>query len=323
MSNINIKQSLQAESLKKLTVKVPGSSANLGPGFDTLAIALKIYCTVDFCILKENDPELPLISLRGASQGKELARDKSNLIYAMLAKYLNDEELLEKIRISIDSEIPLGRGLGSSAAAIASAAFASLLLAGSENCPERALEIAAEVEGHADNAAASIYGGLVITSFSSSAGRFIVRKIAFPADWACVLVVPPYQLATKKARAVLPSQVSRQDAVSNLQKLALLQAACQAGDVEAMKAALKDERLHEPYRAELVPELHELKKTTADLPVIGTVLSGAGPSVLNIVERKDASELLEALASWNQKRSSKCRILNLDVDEGGLNFSYE
>jgi homoserine kinase len=305
-----------------LTVRVPGSSANLGPGFDTLALACKIYCTLQICLLEKNDARIPLITLKGQSLA-ELPADRSNLIYTVLAGlWQNNLDLLQRVRITIDSEIPVGKGLGSSAAAITGALWAGCALRQQIPESQSILAKAAEIEGHADNASASLLGGLVVSAFSRGSHLPVTQKLPWPDEWATIISVPTCALSTKKSRSVLPDYYSRADAVHNLQKTAFLLSAVQNRDEEALSEAL-DDRMHEPYRIALVPQLAEIRKVVSDLPVIGCVLSGAGSSVLTIVHQKHRQQLLECLRAWSCKNSQQSEILDLTVDQEGLKVSYE
>lgn len=312
--------------VRRLTVRVPGSSANLGPGFDALALAYQLYCTLDFELLESNDRAIPLITLKGVLVNG-LPKDQNNLIYQVLSNlWQNDPELLQRVRVSIESQIPLGKGVGSSAAAITGAVWAAHALSG--RMPDNAvvLQEAAQLEGHADNAAASLLGGLVVSARAHTRRGMMTQKLQWPEEWCTVVTVPPYVLSTKKSRAALPKQVSHADAVGNVQRVALLLAAVQNRDEEAMQEALHD-RLHEPYRLQLVPELTAIRKAVSDLPVMGCVLSGAGSSVLTVVNRRHRAQVVECLRSWASSQAAnpaeQCQILDLDVDQEGLKISHE
>ena len=310
------------QEVKCLRVKVPGSSANLGPGFDALALAYQLYCTLSFQILGKNDSSVPLITLKGRL-AEGLPRDQNNLIYTVLKNlWHNDPELLQLVRITVESDIPLGKGVGSSAAAITGAVWAAYAL--TQHMPDNRQVISkvAELEGHADNAAASLLGGLVVSAKSSRERSIVTQKLLWPSEWATIVTVPSFALSTKKSRSLLPKQISRFDAVHNIQKVALLMAAVQNRDEEAMHEALHD-RLHEPYRMELVPQLGAIRKLVSDLPVIGCVLSGAGSSVLTIVHQRHRKQVLDALKSWAASRGEGAEVLDLSVDQEGLKVSYE
>jgi homoserine kinase len=308
--------------LRRLTVRVPGSTANLGPGFDAMALALNLHCTLNFDLLEKNDRSIPLIRLKGVlTEG--LPKDQNNLIYTILNNlWSKDRELLNQVRITIESRIPLGKGLGSSAAAIVGAVWAAYAL--SDAVPDNGMLLAkaTELEGHADNVSASLLGGLTICSRSMKSSRIVTQKLGWPPEWRPIVVVPPYVLSTKKARSVLPKTVNHQDAVSNVQHVALMMAAVSNNDEEALQEALHD-RLHEPYRLELVPELGEVRKLLADFPILGCVLSGAGSSVLVLVHQRHQGQVMESLRQWAATKEEPPEVLSLEVDQEGARVFYE
>ncbi len=306
-----------AKGTGQLALRIPGSTSNLGPGFDTLGLALSIYTKLTFDILGHNDPAVPLITLKGAI-AKALPADQNNLIYTVLSKLWHDKpELLRRARITIESDIPLGRGLGSSATAILGTVWAAHTLSDSSPDKARALADATVLEGHPDNLAASLHGGLVVCAASARSRNIVTQRLKWPDEWHTILVVPHHSLTTKKARAVLPKQVPMKDAVSNVQRVALLVSAVTSRDESAFSEALHD-RLHEPYRQDLVPELAELRWRLSDRPVLGCVLSGAGSSVLVVVHKRHKGEILDFLTEWSSSQSEPPRILDLLVDQEGL-----
>lgn len=310
------------DSIRRLQVTVPGSTANLGPGFDALALALSLKCRLTFDILPNNDRSIPLITLKGKLLDG-LPKDQNNLIYTVLSNlWSSDPEILKRVRITIESEIPLGKGLGSSAAAIVGAVWAAYALC--ENIPDSGtlLAKAGHLEGHADNASASLLGGLTICGSSVKSRRIVTQKLSWPPEWRPVVLVPPYVLSTKKARSVLPKSVKHEEAVSNVQRVALLVSAVANKDEDALQEALHD-RLHEPYRLALVPELGEVRKLLSDFPILGCVLSGAGSSVLTIVHQRHQRQVIECLTAWAQARSESPEVFSLEVDQEGLRVSYE
>lgn len=304
-------------SARKLALRIPGSTSNLGPGFDTLGLALGIYTKLTFDILEQNDPSVPLITLKGAI-AKALSADQNNLIYTVLSKLWHDKpELLKRARITIESDIPLGRGLGSSATAILGTVWAAHTLSDTTPDKARALADAAALEGHPDNIAASLHGGLVVCAASANSKSIVTQRLKWPDEWHTVLVVPHYSLTTRKARQVLPKQVPLKDAVSNVQRVALLVSAVTSRDENALSEAMHD-RLHEPYRQDLVPELATLRWHLSSRPVLGCVLSGAGSSVLVVLHKRHKGEILDFLTGWASSQAEPPRILDLMVDQEGL-----
>lgn len=253
------------------TVRVPASSANLGPGFDTLGLALGLYLECRY------EPSArPEISVTGRDAAA-IPADETNLIWRTIAEHGGSP-----LRLRIHNDIPLGKGLGSSAAALT----AGLAIAHPEWTRDEIMVECARIEGHPDNAAACALGGIVA---SVTCRNGIARALRFdlPTSVSVAVVVPDFALATSKARAALPECYSRADTVFNLQRVAMLVAALGSGSVPGIALAL-DDVLHQPYRASLVPGLEEILALRAP-GLIGCVLSGAGPSVLVLFERGQES----------------------------------
>jgi len=307
--------------LRKLTMRLPGSTTNLGPGFDTLGLALSVYTTVTFERLEQKrTPEQSLITLRGAA-AQSLPANEDNLIYKQFCQ--NYSGPTEDIVLTIETDIPLARGLGSSSTAILAALWAAQAFSSSA-APDRdqILAQAARLEGHPDNVAACLLGGFIVSGYRQKGNRAICQRLSWPEQWRTLVVVPPYELSTQEARRVLPRRVSMSQAVKNLQRTGLLIAAVVKQDQDTLREALLDE-LHEPYRIHLVPELQALRRDLASLPVLGCVLSGAGSSSLVLVHESNHAEVKSYLNDWAEKRQYKPQILDLSVDTKGLQATQE
>lgn len=258
-------------------VRVPASSANLGPGFDALGLALTVYLT---CRVRASDSLRIRVTGRDAEQ---IAADESNFIWRTAQEVARDCGMpLPAIELEIDNAIPLGKGLGSSAAALTAGVVIANELLGLHWKPPRILDEAARLEGHPDNVAACVLGSIVASAIDSGGVARAVR-LELPERLNVAVVVPDFPLPTKEARRALPESYSRQDTVFNVQRSALLVAALATGTTSAFPTALED-RLHQPYRAGLIPGLPEILKLRAP-GLLGCALSGAGPSVLVFYER--------------------------------------
>jgi homoserine kinase len=305
---------------KQITISVPASTANLGPGFDTLGLALSLYSRIKFSLLKSNDPNIPLISF-GNENSRSLSTDGSNLAYRILSELWTDEpDKLARVRLEITTDIPLGRGLGSSSTAILAAACAAHVFGNRPIYKSTLLIESCRYEGHADNLSASLFGGMTISSTHARSGKVVFQKLDWPQDWMTTVIVPTYELSTTKARAVMPKSIPMSDAVSNVQNTAMLVAAIARSDERLAREAMID-TLHEPYRLSLVPELGSLRRHLRNEPTIGIVLSGAGSSVLVIYHRRNEREINDALKSWKSSQPNNPSILNLEVDHDGLQSS--
>ncbi len=259
------------------TVRVPASSANLGPGFDALGLALGVYLTCRF---------RPAEQLSIRAEGRDAAQISTrsdNLIWQTAVSVARDHGMkLPPIELVIQNDIPLGKGMGSSAAALTAGVVIADHLLDLHWKPLRILDEAARLEGHPDNVAPCTLGSIVASAIDSGGVTRAVR-LDLPQRFSLAVVVPDFDLPTAKARAVLPSGYSRADAVFNVQRASLLIAALCTGSIWAFPAALED-RFHQPYRAALVPGLDEILKLRAP-GLLGCALSGAGPSILVFFER--------------------------------------
>jgi homoserine kinase len=262
-----------------IEVRVPASTANLGAGFDCFGLALQIYLTVRATVLSGAGDRSQVRS-RGAKGSSLLARvPEENLIFRAMQHAAEREGFaLPSVRLAVHNAIPVAGGLGSSAAAIVAGVSLAFAVAGRTMSTDTALRYATELEGHADNAAAALLGGLVVTATRADGAVLVVRK-AWPKEIRIVAVTPDLTLETKKARAVLPANVSREDAVHSLQRSALLIAALEEKRFDLLWDALQD-RLHQSCRAQLIPGLAGILQMPRAPGLLGIALSGSGPSVI-------------------------------------------
>lgn len=296
-------------------MRVPASTSNLGAGFDCFGLALRLYLDVRATVAEEGAPACVVSSADGEGAG-ELPRTGDNLIFRAMRYAAEREALtLPPVRLAARNEIPLGRGLGSSAAAIVAGLALALALCGRALEEATLLRYATELEGHADNVAASLGGGFV-TTCSKDDGEVIAVRRRWPPDIKVVVVSPEVPLETERARAALPARVAHADAVYNLQRAALFGAALEAGDDELIREAMRD-RLHQPHRRDLVPGLAAALDTPRVDGLVGLALSGAGPSVVALA-RANFEEVGEAIARGFRGAGVAARARVLEVDEEGL-----
>ena len=295
-----------------MTLRVPASSANLGPGFDALGLALGIYLE---CRFRGSDRLSIQASGRDADQ---ISTAEDNLIWqTALAVATDTHRQLPLVELIIDNQIPIGRGLGSSAAALTAGVVIADQLLSLHWKPLRILDEAARIEGHPDNVAACVLGSIVASAIDSGGVARAVR-LEMPKRFGVAVVVPDFLLPTVEARAVLPESYSRQDTVFNVQRSALLIAALATGSVQAFPAALED-RIHQPYRLKLVPGLKEILQLRAP-GLLGCALSGAGPSILVFYERgcESVCDLVRQIFRLNGHDSE---VLWTDIADHGYQSS--
>jgi homoserine kinase len=285
-----------------MKVRIPASSANIGPGFDALGLALGIYLTCRF----ERADQLS-IRVSGRDAGR-ISTGEDNLIWqTALAVAADVGETLPLIALEIENDIPLGKGLGSSAAALTAGVVIADQLLGLHWKAHRILNEAAQIEGHPDNVAACVLGSIVAAAIDSGGVARAVR-VELPASYGVAVVVPDFVLPTAVARAVLPDCYSREDTLFNVQRSTLLIAALATGTTTAFPAAFED-RLHQPYRYALVPGLEEMVKLRAP-GLLGCALSGAGPSILVFYERgsEEVCDLVRQIFAAHGHASETLRV---------------
>lgn len=293
----------------RVRVRIPATSANLGPGFDALGLALALYNEV----MAE---EAGRVSVSVEGEGAErLAVDERNVIArGVSAAYEAAGRPFPGCRLRCVNRIPLARGLGSSAAAWVGGLVAGNSLMGSPLDRMTLLALAARAEGHPDNVAAALLGGLTVACPVADGVRAV--KLPVPGRLAWIVLVPAVTSATAEARALLPATVPRADAVFNVQRVALLLAALQAGRLDALSVALED-RLHEPYRLKLFPWIPEVAAAARKAGALGCVLSGAGPSVLAVAESAAAESVARAMGETLRRAEIEGSARVLAVDEQG------
>ena len=299
---------------ESFTVRIPASTSNLGPGFDCFGLALKLYLTVQATAVPDA-PQPCTVVTTGAPENDALPRNSVNLIYrAMSFGARREEVVLPPVHLSVQNEIPLASGLGSSAAAIVAGIKLGGLIAGHEIPDQSIQNYATEFEGHPDNVAVALRGGFSASCISND-GTVVSTKFAWPAQIRVVVVCPHSQLPTHVARAALPRMVSRQDAVHNLQRTALFTAAIAQQRYELLWEAMRD-RLHQPQRESLVPGLKEALALPRMPGLLGIALSGAGPSILALVDDNDEA-IGKTIASCFEVHRIESTIRTLEVDNEG------
>jgi homoserine kinase len=275
---------------RRRLVRVPGSTANLGPGFDVLAAALALHLEVEVRETGEFAVDTEL----------DVPRDRTNLVVRGFERLHSAENM----RFRIESRIPLSGGLGSSAAAIVAGLMAADHMF---ELDADVFGLASELEGHPDNVAAALRGGFVVCADGRAHG------FEPPLGLEAVLVVPNEAVATEAARAALPAQVPLPDAVFNVAHAATLMLGLASGDVEMIAAGLED-RLHQPYRARLYPRSAELMDRASEFGALGATISGAGPTVLFWSQLEQTGKVRAAL---NQQAGEWATVLRAPFEPQG------
>ena len=267
----------QTPAPESIVIRVPASTANLGPGFDTLGLALSLWNT-----LRVGWSDTPSVAVHGEGEGR-LPTGARNLTYRAAARLL-DEAGAGGRHLAIESwqDVPLARGLGSSSCAIAGGIYAANALLGYPLEPHRLLELAAKIEGHPDNVAPALMGGMTIAVRDGDAVHAV--PVPVPENLQCVVFIPERPLSTKKAREVLPATVSLEDAVHNVGRTALLVAAFALDRPEYLRLATED-RLHQPQRSAVFREMKVIFESALRAGARGVFLSGAGSSVVALTTR--------------------------------------
>jgi homoserine kinase len=291
-------------------LRVPATSANLGPGFDALGLALTLYNEV---VAEEADRTT--VHIEGEGAGRLATNDKNVVARGVRLAYEAAGRAFRGVALRCVNRIPSARGLGSSAAAWVGGIVAGNALVGTPLDREALLDLAARAEGHPDNVAAAILGGLTVSCLTPEGAHAVALPV--PATLRWIALVPEITSATAEARAVLPPSVPRRDAVFNVQRVALLLAALQAGRMDVLNVAL-DDRLHQPYRRRLFPWMPEVVAAARRAGALGCVLSGAGPSLLAVVVGDDATtKVIQAMEDALRGAGVQGIARLLDIDSGG------
>ena len=305
------------KTLFNVRVRVPASTGNVGPGFDAVGLALSVYNEVRL-IGRSAGPALA-IEIEGEGAGT-ISTDGSNLVLRAVQRGFRAAKrpMPPSVELRLLNRIPLARGLGSSATAIVGGLAAADAATGHRLSREDLLSLAAEMEGHPDNAAPCLFGGLTVSTMVS--GRVVsasCRDKGLFRGMKLVAAVPDFELRTKDARAVLPRTVSRADAVFNVGRAVLLLAALKERRYDLLSAALED-RLHQPYRKKLIPGFDAVIAAAKRAGAFGACLSGAGPTILAFSPAAKAAAVGRAMQRAFKAKRVSSRVLMLDADRQGI-----
>jgi homoserine kinase len=298
--------------VSNITVKVPGTTANLGPGFDCIGAALKLYNEFNFTTL---DAGRLIIQASGMEAAK-VQTDETNLLYQAFVKlYQHIKKTPPGIKIEIKLGVPLARGLGSSATAIVGGLVGANYLAGSPLSELEVMELAIAMEGHPDNVVPALLGGCRLAATSSTGWE--ICDIPWHRDIVPVIAVPNFELSTAEARRVLPTEISRGDAIFNISHLGLLLRGLATNREEWLKASLQD-KLHQPYRQTLIAGYESVNEAAINAGAYGMVISGAGPTLLALVDITKAKSVETAMTNAWMAKGINSIVRSLPLDTQGV-----
>lgn len=288
-----------------IRVKVPASSANMGAGFDTLGIALNLYSVLE---IEETDGGLEIIT---KPHSGAVHNDRTNLVFRAMDKLFNEVGYSPKgLRIVQDSKIPMTRGLGSSSACIVGGMLGANVLSGRKLRYNEILDLATQMEGHPDNVAPAMYGGLCISACADGKTMVNSQKICHNIKFA--VMIPDFFVATRKSRGVLPETVDFRHAVGNISSALMFYSSLVKGDFTSLRYGVSD-NLHQPYRKHYIDGFDHIFDMTYECGSFATYLSGSGPTIVSIIDGNDHGfkGRMEKFFSDNEHRW-RCIMLECD-----------
>lgn len=300
---------------KSINIRIPGTSANCGPGFDSLGVACTVYDELSLTLVNEERLE---ITVEG--EGAELIpTDERNMVWrsvqTLLRRARADREFPGAV-IKMTNHIPISRGLGSSAAAIVGGLKAANVLVGNIFSRRELLQFATEIEGHPDNVAPAIYGGFTVSVTNN--GRASSFSFMPRIDLRLVAAIPDFPISTKEARAALPETVTMKDAIFNLSRSSMLVAALMKGNPHFMRHTF-DDTLHQPYREKLIPGMRDVFRAGKNEGALGVVISGSGPCLIAYTLGRER-EIGEAMVEAFRQNGVTAKAITFDIDRRGAHI---
>lgn len=290
-----------------ISIKVPATTANLGPGFDCLGIALGLYNSIEIY----EDVEKLVIETDNLDE--QIDKGEGNLIYQSIKRLFSEvSKDVPPLRIIEKSNIPISRGLGSSAACIIGGLTAANEILNKPLGKEKILELANEIEGHPDNITPALFGGFAISAVTEGGVRFIRHNL--DSSIKLMAMIPDFTLQTSKARSVLPAFVDYKDAVFNVGRSSLLTASFLTGNFSSIRFAVED-KLHQPYRLGLIQDGEKLYNAAYEYGADAFFISGSGSSLMAII---NSDEIIDKMKSFCEKLKTKWCIKLLKVDNQGV-----
>ncbi len=303
-------------SMSEVTVIVPATTANLGVGFDCLGAALSMYNEFRFAVL-EGEPDLT-ITVTGEEADK-VSRDRSNLVYQSFLKvYEKLNRTPPRVKIDIKLGVPFARGLGSSATAIVGGLIGANELAGKPLTEVEIRDLAIAIEGHPDNVVPAYLGNCRLSI--GELGNWQICEIPWHSAVIPIVAIPNFELSTEEARKVLPTTISRSDAIFNISRMGLLLRGLATNNGEWLATALED-KLHQPYRKQLITGYDEVKAAAIAAGAWGMVISGAGATLLALTNSENKANVVSAMKQAWQKKGVKAMVTALTLDTQGAKIN--
>ncbi|MGI8551023.1 MAG: homoserine kinase [Dehalococcoidia bacterium] len=285
---------------QRAVVSIPATSANLGPGFDCLGVALDLRGTVELIV---SDSQ----STQAENRGEAMALNAARQVFRQLGL------TAPNLQVKLSGDVPPGRGLGASAIVHVGAILAAAALAGVEPDRERLLQLAAELEGHADNAAPAMLGGLQVVVWDGDVLWHV--PVSLPEGLRAVLCIPEFEMPTEESRRLLPDALSRREVVHNVGRAALLVAGFAAGRLDVLSTATHDV-LHQPARSKLFPAMYEIFEAAEDAGALGVYLSGGGSTILALAQHDEVA-ISAAMDATGRAHAVSSRSLIVDLSDRG------
>lgn len=295
-------------------IKVPATSANMGPGFDCVGVALELYNEL---WVEETDGGIDISS----ADGRDIPKGEKNLIYTTIKGFYDREGLkLPGVKIVQKDSIPMTRGLGSSAACIVGGLLAANTMSGRNYPVDRLALMAAELEGHPDNSNPALMGSMVVSAMHD--GEMSRIKINVPENLTFGVLIPNFALSTAESRAVLPKEYTRAQAVFNSSRTGLLIAAMMTGNLEALRVAVDDE-IHQPYRKKLIRNYDDIFEKARENGSLAEYLSGAGPTLMTLITDETAEKYEKEMTAFLKTLPDKWELKLLKPDTRGAVIESE
>jgi homoserine kinase len=304
--------------MSRFTVTVPATTANLGPGFDCIGAALTLYNHFTFTVLPDTADRTVTLIVKGEESAKVSASEDNLLYRSFLQVYRHLNQVPPPVAIEIDLGVPLSRGLGSSSTAIVGGLVGANRCTGDRLSLAEIRNLAIAIEGHPDNVIPALCGNCQLSA--GERGDWEICQVFWQKNIIPVVAIPDFELSTEKARSILPREISRQDAIFNISRFGLLLRGLETGNEGWLRMALND-KLHQPYRQSLIKGYETVRSAALASGAYGTVISGAGPTLLALTSPESADTVAEAMGTAWHREGVTTKVLALSLDTEGARVS--